>query len=105
MTTTIISYQCEPPNINTDRANPSKENTLLAVGDGGEIIDKNLNAIDKKVNFLLSPSCFWCASCFNPEWSITKCPICHNNHIDQSPVSIDNSGHLVKVGRRRQNEM
>ena len=67
-----------------------RKNALLALEGGSEKIDKILNDIDKRVDFLLCPSCFWCASYFNSgEVSIIRCPMCHNNHIDQLPVSVD----------------
>jgi hypothetical protein len=51
---------------------------------------KDPNDIDKKVYFILCPSCFWCASYFNfGEMTIVSCPMCHSNRIDQLPVSID----------------
>jgi hypothetical protein len=49
----------------------------------------NINRPDKRADFLFCRSCFWCASHFNfIESSITKCPICHNNYMEQLPVSI-----------------
>jgi hypothetical protein len=35
-----------------------RKNTLLALEGGREKIDKILNGIDKRVDFLLCPSCF-----------------------------------------------
>jgi predicted Zn-ribbon and HTH transcriptional regulator len=67
-----------------------RKNTLLALEGGSEKIDKISNNIDKRVDFLLCTSCFWCASYFNSgEVSTIRCPMCHNNRIDQRPVSID----------------
>ena len=69
-----------------------RKNTLLALDGGSEKVDKISNDISKRVDFLLCPSCFWCASYFNfGELSIIRCPICHNNHIDQLPVSLPNT--------------
>ena len=49
-----------------------RKNALLALEGRSEKIDKILNDIDKRVDFLLCPSCFWCASYFNSgEVSIT----------------------------------
>jgi hypothetical protein len=43
---------------------------------------------DKRIEFLLCQSCFWCASYFNfDELSIISCPLCHSDHIEQLPVS------------------
>ena len=66
-----------------------RKNTLLALEEGSEKVDKISNDLDKQVHFLLCPSCFWCASYFNSEEvSVIRCPMCHNNRIDQLPVSI-----------------
>jgi hypothetical protein len=65
-----------------------RKNTLLALEGGSEKVDKISNYINKRVDFLLCPSCFWCASYFNAgEVSFIRCPMCYNNHIDQRPVS------------------
>jgi len=67
-----------------------RKNILLALEGGSEKIDKISNDIDKRVDFLLCPSCFWCASYFNSgEVSFLRCPMCHNIHIDQRLVSTD----------------
>jgi hypothetical protein len=67
------------------------KNTLLAVEGDSKTIGKVSNDINKQIDFLLCPSCFWCASYFNfGEMTIISCPICHNNHIDQLPVSFNN---------------
>ena len=67
-----------------------RKNTVLALESGNEKVDKISNDISKRVDFLLCPSCLWCASYFNSgEVSIIRCPMCHNNRIDQLPVSID----------------
>jgi hypothetical protein len=62
--------------------------TLSRLADGSET-NRNFPAkTDKQVDFLLCPSCFWCASYFNfGELSIIRCPMCHNNHMEQVPVS------------------
>jgi predicted Zn-ribbon and HTH transcriptional regulator len=76
-----------------------RKNTLLALEGGREKIDKISNDIDKRVDFLLCPSCFWCASYFNlREVSIIRCPMCHNNRIDQLPVLMESDlAILIKV--------
>ena len=67
-----------------------RKNALLALEGRSEKIDKILNDIDKRVDFLLCPSCFWCASYFNSgEVSIIRCPMCHSNRLDQLAMSID----------------
>ena len=43
---------------------------------------------DRRVYFLVCQACLWCASCFNfDELSLISCPLCHNEHIEQLPVS------------------
>lgn len=70
-------------------------NTLSSLEGGSETVGKILNDIDKRVDFLLCPSCFWCATYFNfGELSIIRCPICHSNCIDQLPVSINKPDHI-----------
>jgi hypothetical protein len=63
---------------------------LLSVGGGGESIGKIQNAVNKPVDFIICPLCFWCATYFDiGRLSNIKCPLCQNNHIDQLPLSID----------------
>jgi hypothetical protein len=70
-----------------------KNNLLVTEGDS-ETIGKVSNDINKHVDFLICPSCFWCASYFNfSEMTIVRCPMCHNNHIDQLPASMDKVDH------------
>jgi hypothetical protein len=67
-----------------------RKNTLLALEGRSEKVDKISNDIDKRVDFLLCPSCFWCASYFSSgEVLFIRCPMCYNNRIDQLPVLID----------------
>jgi hypothetical protein len=62
--------------------------TLSSLEDGSETNRRIPANTDKQVDFLLCPSCFWCASYFNfSELSIVKCPVCHNSRIEQLPVS------------------
>jgi hypothetical protein len=42
---------------------------------------------DKRVDFLICQTCFWCTSCFNfDELSVISCPLCRKDHIEQLPV-------------------
>ena len=82
----LVNYQILIDKKQTDL----RKNTLSSLEGGSETVGKILNDIDKRVDFLLCPSCFWCATYFNfGELSIIRCPICHNNCIDQLPVSIN----------------
>ena len=69
-----------------------RKNTLLALEGRREKIDKISNDIGKRVDFLLCPSCFWCASYFNSgEVSTIRCPMCYSDRIDQLPVSLSST--------------
>jgi hypothetical protein len=65
-----------------------RENTLSSLKHGSETNRLIPAPPQKQVDFLLCPSCFWCASYFNfHELSIISCPLCHNDRIEQLPVS------------------
>jgi hypothetical protein len=62
--------------------------TLSSLEDGSETNRRIPANTDKKVDFLLCHSCFWCASYFNfGELSIVRCPVCDNSRIEQLPLS------------------
>ena len=68
--------------------NTLRKNTLSSLEIGSETYNRIPSSTDKQVDFLLCPSCFWCASYFNfDELSIISCPLCRNNRIEQLPVS------------------
>jgi hypothetical protein len=48
-------------------------------------------AIDKKRQFMLCGSCFWCASSYEykDNKSIEKCPVCQNGRIELLSISKD----------------
>jgi hypothetical protein len=80
----IISYQNEPKYYNhapNDIANVNPESTLMKK----EIVN------NKKIQFLICGSCFWCASHFNNIGDmIAKCPSCNsNNKVESIPVPYD----------------
>jgi hypothetical protein len=66
-----------------------RKNTLIALNGnveprGGETPHNT----DKGVNFLLCPSCFWCASSFSPDFtSLEKCPRCIEGNIEITPIA------------------
>jgi hypothetical protein len=65
-----------------------RENTLSSLEHDSETNRRTPTSIEKRVDFLLCPSCFWCASYFNfHELSIISCPLCHDNRIEQLQVS------------------
>jgi hypothetical protein len=59
-----------------------RKNTLFLSG-SIETTDEIPNDTRKEVNFLLCPSCFWCASCLSPDSTFTKCPSC----IESLPIA------------------
>jgi hypothetical protein len=69
--------------------NVLRKATLSSIEDGSKTNRIFHANTDKRVDFLLCSSCFWCASYINfGELSIIRCcPICHNNRMKQLPVS------------------
>jgi hypothetical protein len=74
------------------------KNTLLALRGNSETIDKIPSYASNQVNFLLCPSCFWCASCLSPQMlsvmaatngsgSFSKCPSCVDGDIEFIPIA------------------
>jgi hypothetical protein len=66
--------------------NTRRKNTLSSL----EIGCKASHRIptDKRVDFLICHTCFWCASRFNlDELSVISCPLCHNDQIEHLRVS------------------
>ena len=75
------------------------KNTLLGM-DGGSDSGGISNDADNRVNFLLCPSCFWCASYLPLQMlrtmaaaknsaSLSKCPSCSEGSIESVPVAED----------------
>ena len=73
------------------------KNTLLSMEGDGDTGGRISNDADNGVNFLLCPSCFWCASCLpyqmlrtmavaNNSASLAKCPSCIEGNIESVPV-------------------
>ena len=85
------------PFLNKNSFNNNEKQYLHDIMKGGK--DHNINlGVDKCVDFLLCSSCFWCASHFNiGESSITRCPICHNKHMEQLPVLIRPELHMTPL--------
>jgi hypothetical protein len=68
--------------------NVLRKTILSTLEDGSETNHNFPASTNKRVDFLLCPSCFWCASYFNfGELSVIRCPICHNDRMEQLPVS------------------
>ena len=66
-----------------------RKNTIARLEHGSET-DRNPNApIHNQIDFLLCPSCFWCASYFNYSKVATRCPTCCRDNVEPIPISID----------------
>jgi hypothetical protein len=74
------------------------KNTLLGKDGGSDIGVKISNNADNRVNFLLCPLCFWCASCLPSQMlrtiaaaknsaSLAKCPSCIEGNVESVPVA------------------
>jgi hypothetical protein len=64
-----------------------RKNTLYFLSGNIETTDEIPNDTRKGVNFLLCPSCFWCASCLSPNSTFTKCPSCIEGNIESLPIA------------------
>jgi hypothetical protein len=77
-----------------------RKNTLSVLeassNTGGKILDDN----DGRINFLICPSCFWCASCLSSRilstmssaddcTSVAKCPSCIKGNVESIPIADD----------------
>ena len=75
-----------------------RKNNLIAREGGSKTNEEITSAIDKRIDFLLCPSCFWCASFFNfGELSIIRCPNCYNGRINQLLI---NNKEVRNMGER-----
>ena len=61
-----------------------RKNTIAGLEHGSET-DRHPNTID----FLLCPSCFWCASYFNYSKVAIRCPTCSSDNVESMPISND----------------
>jgi hypothetical protein len=64
-----------------------RKNSLLVLFDNIKTRGKIPIDADKGVNFLLCPSCFWCASCLSPDSPFTRCPSCIEGDIESIPIA------------------
>jgi hypothetical protein len=54
----------------------------------------------KGVNFLLCPSCFWCASCFSPDSSFIRCPSYSEGNIESIPIAENENYRFINDKKR-----
>ena len=64
-----------------------RENTLSSLEHDSETNHRIPTPTEKRVDFLLCPSCFWCASYFNNGEVFTRCPTCGNDNVESLPIS------------------
>ena len=72
-----------------------RKNTIAGLEHGSET-DRHPNTID----FLLCPSCFWCASYFNYSKVAIRCPTCRSDNVESMPISNDESYMFSHDGNR-----
>jgi hypothetical protein len=74
------------------------KNTLLSLEGDSNSGRKILDDYDGRINFLLCPLCFWCASCLHSQMlgtmtvakdsdSMVKCPSCTEGNIESIPIA------------------
>ena len=49
-----------------------------------------------KANFIICPSCFWCASCLKADYIFQVCLQCRNKIVDSLPIS-DNEFYKIEL--------
>ena len=54
---------------------------------GSETARRPNTTTHNQIDFLLCPSCFWCASYFNYIEVATRCPTCGSDNIESLPIS------------------
>jgi hypothetical protein len=77
-----------------------RKNTLLVLSGNIETAGKIPNVSEKGVNFLICPSCFWCASCLSPDSSFAKCPSCIEEYLESMPIA-KNENYLFNYDKKR----
>jgi hypothetical protein len=73
-----------------------RKNTSLLLSGNIETTNKT----HKGVNFLLCPSCFWCASCLSSDSTFTKCPSCTEGNIEPLPIE-ENEDYRLNNDKKR----
>jgi hypothetical protein len=64
-----------------------RKNTISSLEHGGETDHHLIPQIHNRIDFLMCPSCFWCASYFNYSEVATRCPTCGSDNIESLPIS------------------
>ena len=66
-----------------------RKNTIAGLEDDSETDRRPNTPTHNQIDFLLCPSCFWCASYFNYSKVATRCPTCCRDYVESIPISID----------------
>ena len=67
--------------------NVLRKNTIASLEHDSET-NRHLNTPTRnQIDFLICPSCFWCASYFNYSEVATRCPTCSNDNVESIPIS------------------
>jgi hypothetical protein len=51
--------------------------------------EKITECSNRQMRFLLCESCFWCATCLDPDVVVSKCPVCEESRVESLPISYD----------------
>ena len=43
--------------------------------------------LGNNISFLLCEACYWCASYFNSDTTLTRCPKCGNDNVESMPIA------------------
>ena len=43
--------------------------------------------LGNNISFLLCEACYWCASYFNSDTTLTRCPTCGNDNVESMPIA------------------
>jgi predicted Zn-ribbon and HTH transcriptional regulator len=68
-----------------------ERNTMTRLEHGSETARRPNTTTHSQIDFLLCPSCFWCASYFNYSEIVTRCPTCDNDNVEALLISNDES--------------
>lgn len=74
---------------NRDGAKHPEENTMARLEHGSETARRPNTTAHNQIDFLLCPSCFWCASNFNYSKVAIRCPTCSRDNVESMPISND----------------
>ena len=74
---------------NRDGAEHPEEDTMARLEHGSETARRPNTPTHNQIDFLLCPSCFWCASYFNYSKVAIRCPTCSSDNVESMPISND----------------